>query len=1065
MPEQQQPPTASLDGKELAQRLENKLLAEMVSISFFDAKKSLRWLKAPELEKINRQALFAGLRYSPSPDTALPAIVRLLNKNPQLAEKVNQGDKQLPLFRLLGASEALGDFLLRRPEALRVFDFDPDTPQIDEFPQTLLPEAEHPYLTFFAPLDTEFRSEMLRTVGANPQDANPQATLTGKDGAVALRTAYRTFLCEIAIRDLCSPAPHEFIPTVGRKLSDLAAAALDTALAIARAEASQKFPAEQVAQVELAVIGMGKCGARELNYISDVDVVYVIDRVQPTSLAEGVDPIDENTSSAIGTELVHGLIRAIMGPAPEPMLWEVDANLRPEGKDGALVRTVDSFISYYKRWAENWEFQALLKARPIAGNAELSFRWMQAMHPLVWESAARDGFVESVQRMRNRVTDNIPKNEVERQIKLGPGGLRDIEFTVQLLQLVHGRTDDAVRTQSTIDSLDALTTASYIGRVDAAKFSDNYKYLRLLEHRIQLQYMRRSHLMPEKDADRRTLARSIVNIDSIGQLTVEEMLKGWTKIKRDVRSLHQRLFFRPLLAAVANLSKDELALTDEAARDRLAALGYKDPRGAMRHIEALTRGIKRSAEIQRTLMPVLLGWFAKGVDPDAGLLGFRRISEALGTTPWYLRMLRDSPAAAERFCQILSSSRFITDILEDAPESIAWLDKDQELKPRSFDDLNTLIRNQLTRHPQTENAIRNLRMIRRREILRIAMGEAANLLDIQEVSHGLSTIDQVTIEGALQIAQRERYLEQNAEPLTDVAVIAMGRQGGREIGYGSDADLMYVHQPRPGAEAQEAVREANELIQRMVQLLKQPCKPAIRAEKVLEIDADLRPEGKSGSMVRSLDSYREYYERWADTWEFQALLRARPIAGSYELAASFTDLINHYRYPVRFEQKQIVEIRRMKARVENERMPRGADRNRQLKLGRGGLSDVEWIVQLLQLCKAHEYPELKVTGTLEALDAAESLGLLAHDDVAILREAWHLATKIRGCNVLRTGRASDVLTAVRTDLEAIARWCGYEPGHARDLEEDYLRITRHARQTYERLFFDTDLLSLEGSAG
>ncbi len=1045
---------------EAEKRAQKKLLSDMVSIGFYDAQKASRWLTARELEPVDRQALFAGLRLSPSPDMALPALVRLLEKRPDMVGKVNQGEKQPAIFRLLGASEAFGDFFIRHPEQVDLFNLDFFSPLEDEFPRSLIPEIDRDHLTPFAPLDTLYRTSLLEAVGADPASSDPVAAVSGKEAYVALRTAYRRHQAELAIRDLLSHAPHEFMPTVGRKLADLAAAVIEGALAVARAEVGRQRSPQDVAQVELAVIGMGKCGARELNYISDVDVVYAIDRKPVSDLPEGVEAIDENTASTIGTELVQELAKAIMGPAPEPMLWEVDANLRPEGKDGALVRTVDSFKTYYRRWAENWEFQALLKARPIAGNPQLGYRWMKTMNGFVWESSASEGFVESVQAMRARVTDNIPKKEIDRQIKLGPGGLRDVEFTVQLLQLVHGRTDETIRTQTTTDSLEALANASFIGRADAAQFQDDYKYLRLLEHRIQLHYMRRTHLMPEKEADQRVLARSLVSVERIGTLTVDSLLKAWNKIKRNVKSLHERIFFRPLLAAVAHLSKDELALSEEAARDRLAALGYKDPRGAMRHIEALTKGIQRSAEIQRHLMPVLLGWFAQGVDPDAGLLGFRRISESLGTTPWYLRMLRDSPAAAERLCQILSSSRFITDILEDAPESISWLDRDEELRPRTFDDLNTLIRNQLTRHPETDSAIRNLRMIRRREILRIAMGEASNLLTIEEVTTGLATIDQTVIEGALQIAQRERY-EQGSEPLTDIAIIAMGRQGGAEIGYGSDADLIYVHQPRSGADERAAVTEATELIHRMVQLLKQPCTPAIRAEKVLEIDADLRPEGKSGPMVRSLDSYREYYERWADTWEFQALLRARPLAGSYEVSAAFVDLINRYRYPSQFSQAQIIEIRRMKARVENERMPRGADRTRQLKLGRGGLSDIEWIVQLLQLCQAAKVPSLQVTGTLEALDAAESAGLFSAEDVAVLARAWKLATKIRGCNVLRTGRATDVLTSTRSDLEAIARWCGYAPGQARQLEEDYLRITRQARAVYERLFFDTDLLALK----
>ena len=815
---------------------------------------------------------------------------------------------------------------------------------------------------------------------------------------------------------------------------------------------------------------MGKCGARELNYISDVDVVYVIAPAPASDLHEGAEPLTEQECAQIGTELVHALTKAIMAPAPEPPLWEVDANLRPEGKDGPLVRTVESYVSYYKRWAENWEFQALLKARPVAGSAHLGRRFTHAIDPFVWDSAARESFVESVQAMRARVTDNIPPAQVEQQIKLGPGGLRDIEFTVQLLQLVHGRTDPTVRTKSTIESLEALTGSSYISRADAQTFALYYKKLRLLEHRIQLSQLRRTHLMPAKEQERRALARSLVSPERLGTLSAEQMYKAWQKLKRNVRSLHERVFFRPLLAAVSTLSRDEVVLTESAAQDRLAALGYRDPRGAMRHIQALTSGVSRRAEIQRHLMPVLLGWFADGVDADAGLLGFRIVSESLGTTSWYLRMLRDSPAAAERLCHILSSSRYITDLLEDAPTSITWLDKVADLQPLGAAALKAEIASLLSRHDDSAEAMRAVRYLRRREILRIAMGDALNLLGVQQVCTGLATVDECTIGAALALAEREEITAKEREEaagireipeeepknplLTEIAVIAMGRLGGAENGFGSDADVMFVHRPVEGSGEEEAQSQANRIVNRLMQLIKQPVRPAIRAERPLEVDADLRPEGKQGALVRSLDSYRAYYERWAETWEFQALLRARPIAGSEELGRAFIELIDPYRYPREFTAEQAQQVRRMKARVEHERMPHGADRTRQLKLGRGGLSDVEWLVQLIQLQHAHEVQGLRTTSTLEALNAAVEANLVAAEDAEVLRDAWLLATKIRGGNVLRGVRQSDLLPTLRDALEAVARWSGYTPGSARQLEEDYLRVTRNARKVYERIFFE-----------
>ena len=1127
MPEQQ--PT---EGTEVvpadAERQERaRRRKRMVAAGFYDAAKSERWLDSPELAQVNTDALFAGLRWAPSPDIALPSLVRLIEKHPATAERANRGDAEFSMFRLLGSSQALGDFLYRNPHLIdHVLDShgldsepeliatqEPSTVQAEDIEPQIDPHdvEETPHIRGYsgaaggkklddideptAPLATAYRTELLEAVGANPDDERPRASreMTGKDGYTALRVAYRAALTKIALVDVCSPDPVELMPTVGRHLADLAAAALEGALAIARTEVAEGLggglcsaPARgaSVDALDLAIIGMGKCGARELNYISDVDVVYVIAPVPASELPEGVAPLTEQDCAQIGTELVHALTKAIMAPAAEPPLWEVDANLRPEGKDGPLVRTVESYVRYYKRWAENWEFQALLKARPIAGSAHLGEKYARAIEPFVWESAARDSFVESVQAMRARVTDNIPAAQLERQIKLGPGGLRDVEFTVQLLQLVHGRTDPAVRTKSTLDSLAALTRASYISRSDTEAFSRDYKKLRLLEHRIQLMHLRRTHLMPDRAGEQRALARSLVPAERMGTLSAEQMLKAWQKLKRNVRSLHERIFFRPLLAAVSTLSRDEVALSDQAAQDRLAALGYRDPRGAMRHIEALTNGVSRRAEIQRHLMPVLLGWFAEGVDADAGLLGFRLVSESLGTTSWYLRMLRDSPAAAERLCQILSSSRYITDLLEDAPTSITWLDKVADLQPLSAGALKAEITSLLSRHEDSADAMRAVRYLRRREILRIAMGDALNLLSVQQVCTGLATVDECTIGAALALAEREEInageRDEKTTPqksdapqrdsqeatgeipedtqqtplLTEITVIAMGRLGGAENGFGSDADVMFVHRPVEGADEKEAQAQANRIVNRLMQLIKQPVRPAIRAERPLEVDADLRPEGKQGALVRSLDSYRAYYERWAETWEFQALLRARPIAGSEDLGRAFVELIDPYRYPHEFTVEQVQQVRRMKARVEHERMPHGADRTRQLKLGRGGLSDVEWLVQLIQLQHAHKVEGLRTTSTLEALDAAVQANLVVAEDAEVLRDAWLLATKIRGGNVLCGVRQSDLLPTLRDALEAVARWSGYTPGSARQLEEDYLRVTRNARKVYERLFFE-----------
>ncbi|NDZ87689.1 bifunctional [glutamine synthetase] adenylyltransferase/[glutamine synthetase]-adenylyl-L-tyrosine phosphorylase, partial [Streptomyces sp. SID10115] len=457
------------------------------------------------------------------------------------------------------------------------------------------------------------------------------------------------------------------------------------------------------AQCRLAVIAMGKCGGHELNYVSDVDVIFV---------AEAAEGTDEDKAIRAATRLASHMMRICSETNVEGTIWPVDANLRPEGRNGPLVRTLSSHLAYYQRWAKTWEFQALLKARPVAGDLALGEEYVEALAPLVWQAAERENFVPDVQKMRRRVIENIPAGEVDRELKLGPGGLRDVEFAVQMLQLVHGRSDRSLRSGSTLVALQALGAGGYVGRVDAAQLDDAYRFLRSLEHRIQLYKLRRTHLVPEDDADLRRIGRSL------GMRTepITELGRAWKRHTSVVRRLHEKLFYRPLLDAVAQLAPGEARLSTEAARERLVALGYADPSAALRHLEALASGVTRKAAIQRTLLPVLLGWFADSADPDAGLLGFRKVSDALGKTPWYLRLLRDEGAAAENLARVLSAGRLAPDLLLRAPEAVALLGDQGGLEPRGRAHLEQEILAAVRRAEGAEHAVTVARGVRRREM-------------------------------------------------------------------------------------------------------------------------------------------------------------------------------------------------------------------------------------------------------------------------------------------------------------------------------------------------------------
>ncbi len=431
---------------------------------------------------------------------------------------------------------------------------------------------------------------------------------------------------------------------------------------------------------------MGKCGGRELNYASDVNVIFVA--APPADAAEG------STEPALrtATRLAAGLIRVCSQSTAEGALFPVDPNLRPEGRDGPLVRTVASHRVYYERWAKTWEFQALLKARPVAGDLELGQDYLAAVGPMVWQAAQRPNFVEDVQAMRRRVIGSLAPGEAGRQLKLGPGGLRDIEFAVQLLQLVHGRTDETLRDRGTLTALADLARGGYVGREDAASMAAAYRFLRGVEHLLQLRQLRRTHTLPDDPAALRYLGRALRRARTRNGAIppappsrndpAADLMAQWREHAREARRLHEKLFYRPLLDAVAKLPADAVRLTREAARARLEALGYLDPGGALRHIKALTSGVSRRAAIQRTLLPVMLEWFAAAAQPDAGLLAFRQVSDTLGDSPWYLRLLRDDTNVARRMARLLASSRYATDLLMRAPETVALLGSDEQLTPR-----------------------------------------------------------------------------------------------------------------------------------------------------------------------------------------------------------------------------------------------------------------------------------------------------------------------------------------------------------------------------------------------
>lgn len=1023
---------------------------------FLDPSRAEKLLADPALEGLALAGYVEDLRLMADPDQGLLALIRLAESCKDagyaglLAQMLDAEGPRRRLFAVLGHSAALGNRLCAHPDSLAVLQKEPVSRDPGETDEDARAEAATGIPT--TSLQAE-RKLFLDAVRADPEAPMPVSALEWNGAVAALRRHYYERICALAAADLTSIDTRAAVDRVASSLSDIVGGALEAALAAVRAQVDGSLG------VAFSVIAMGKTGAREVNYVSDVDVVYIAEPRKATgeNAAEdraGMPETDEASALAIATKMATLLAKAVSAPGEEPALWQLDANLRPEGKDGPLVRTLASHLEYYRRWAKGWEFQALLKARPIAGDMELGQAYVEGTREFVWSAASRENFVEDSRAMRRRVERTVAGKNEERQLKLGKGGLRDVEFTIQLLQLVHGRTDVTLRLRPTLSALAALRDGGYVSRADADRLDRDYRTLRLLEHRIQLHRLKRSHLVPSQPSELRRIARSM-GID--GLASAEDLEALWNKVRRDVRDLHQEIYYRPILPLAARLTPGDIALDESAAKERLAAIGFSNPAGALRHIATLTEGVSRAAAICRQLLPVMLGWFAEAPDPDSGLLAFRVLYEKAGANSYFMRTLRDGGAAAERLCHVLASSRYLAQEIPELPESVAWLVDLDNLAAPTRSELEGEMESMLGRRSIPEDIAQAGRYLRRREMLRAGLALVLGAATGETSRRSVSLSAGIAVHAALAAAVAEACGQD--EPVNRYLVVAMGRMGSQEMCLASDADLMFVYEPREGGamasaqDSQKAAEEAKAVGTGLRRFLS-----GIGPEPPLPADFDLRPEGKAGPIERTLESYAEYYGRWAATWEHQALLRARPCAGSQELGKRFEEMIAPYRYPPSgLKAAQMREIRLMKARVETERIPRGIRPERHLKLGRGGQSDIEWTVQLLQVTHAGTVPSLRVTSTLAALRAAREAGLVGEEEAGILAEAWERASALRDLNFLATGRTNpkivDVLPGSFDQLAAVAYLSGHEACEGAKLEEAYLRATRRARKVVEKVFY------------
>lgn len=870
------------------------------------------------------ETLGRALAEAPDPELARVALSRV-GEDP-VAREVLVRDDVLPVaVRLLGFSTAAADFFVAHPE------------EVDVLADVRARSREA--------LEAELAREIERLGPAG-----------------GLRRFRRRAMLRVAARDLGGGAMEEVVAEIS-----------------AVAEACLGGAHRHTGSRDLAVIGLGKLGGAELNYASDVDVVFV----------HGGSPEQAERSCA-------ALIRLLSEPTQEGIALRVDPALRPGGRAGALSRSLEAMRAYYANEAATWERQALIKARAVAGDLELGSAFVEMVVPFVYPEELAPQAIDEVRQVKVRLEEYVrARGKAAIEVKRGWGGIRDVEFAIQLLQIVHGRRDERLREPNTLRALAALAEEGYVAEPDAEALAGAYRFLRTLEHRLQIVRDLQTHELPADRAARNTLARSL-GLDGPDALQAE-----YERQTALVRGLHERLFYRPLLEAFAGRRAPRPGVEREATEELLAGLGFRHPESAYEVLDRLVDPGTRLGKVLAHVFPVMAPALALAANPDVALVRLERVAAAVGAERPVADALASDPGAARWLAHLVSASSFATDLVVGEPERILALEAGVE--------------------PADTQAA----------LLRVVARYAARELLPKETGLELSAIADRVVRESLEAA----------EPDLPFAVIGLGKLGAQELNFASDLDVVFVYE----GEGPEEFRRGIEVAERVM---------AGIHDAGWEPDADLRPEGRSGPLAKSFAAYLEYWERYAETWEFQALLRARHVAGDEALGRRFCSFASDFAYPEYLPVERVGEIRRMRERMERERVRPPEAAAFHFKLGHGSLADVQFAVELALMRFGGRHPGVRARRTLEAIERLAEERLIEDTAALALGEAFVFLTDVK--NALEVDRRvhAEAIPPAPEEQLALARRLGYEEYPRQTFLDEYRRITRRARRAMERVFYE-----------
>jgi glutamate-ammonia-ligase adenylyltransferase len=916
---------------------------------------------------------------------------------------------------------------------------------------------------------------------AKEMQAAVQATVDESTDFTALQKALRCFkrseIVRIAARDLNGLAPLE---EVMRELSDLASSTLQVAYQICRRCQIRDHGVPLVLvegaaprEAEFTVIGMGKLGGRELNFSSDIDIIYFYESDKGESA--GVEGGSGNRKGVISlhaffNKLGEMISKALSQVTEDGFVFRVDVGLRPEGKSGDMAVSLRSAEIYYESWGQSWERTAMLKARPVAGSLGLGEQLLKTLQPFIYRKYLDYNLIDDMKQMKQKIDASLARSrEGEINLKLGRGGIREIEFFIQALQLVYAGKNPKLRERNSLCALDTLQAANLLGGDDHRKLREAYRFLRSVEHRIQVVQERQTHNLPVKEEEMLALARRSGYLRANGLARFCEVLE---EHRGHVSNIYGILFHSHDKKSEQDVHPQALFLLDPKAdsdlvKDMLAEHHFEDVERAYDSLISLRRGpvkgnlTERSRRILEKITPLMIQEILESHDPDLALTNLERFMTVVATRSSYYALLAENRATIKLLVSLFGMSEFLSKILINHPELLDSLVarsgsavvKTKEMMQEELDAL-------LEQSDYFEDHLDILRRYRNEEFLRIGLNDIHGRLLQGEVTSQLSLLGEVCLATAFRLAVTE--LQRFGRPtcqyeghrvVAHLAIIAMGKLGGGELNYHSDLDIIFVydHQGYTDGEKQISNHEYfAKLAQKIISILTMQT----REGYVYKIDTRLRPSGNAGPLVTSLESFLDYHRKESQIWERQALTKARVVLGDEALAGQLHDIIRHTIYGRAIDDEGRQEIHRLRMRMENE-LAREKDGRYNIKTGRGGMVDVEFAVQYLQLREGYSSPELRTPSTVIALKEISTLGLLTDGSAQTLLTGYKFLRKLENrLRIIHDYSAND-LSGTRAYLNKLARRMGYDPklkNPGAVLICDYEEMTGKIRDVFDRLF-------------